>query len=162
MRGRCPGRIYVRNRPRFANLPKMPNPDTKLLEKYFSHFTKNFRMPNLYAKLLEMLYTAPAHAILDYTARRFIYMVSFLVQHVHIFAVCCIFLDIDECARPDLYPCYSDCINMPGTFLCQCKGGTYGNPLKKGGCKYTDVPIYYLIYFITKKTIRSYSLYSKL
>jgi hypothetical protein len=33
----------------------MPNPDTKLLEKYFSHFAKNFRMPNLYAKLLEML-----------------------------------------------------------------------------------------------------------
>jgi hypothetical protein len=46
MRCRCPARIYVRNRPRFANLPKMPNPDTKLLEKYFSHFAKNFRMPN--------------------------------------------------------------------------------------------------------------------
>jgi hypothetical protein len=51
MRGWCP----ARNRPRFANLPKMQNPDTKLLEKYFSHFAKNFRMPNLYAKLLEML-----------------------------------------------------------------------------------------------------------
>jgi hypothetical protein len=46
MRGRCPARIYARNRPRFANLPKMPNLDTKLLEKYFSHFAKNFRMPN--------------------------------------------------------------------------------------------------------------------
>jgi hypothetical protein len=33
----------------------MSNPDTKLLEKYFSHFAKNFRMSNLYAKLLEML-----------------------------------------------------------------------------------------------------------
>jgi hypothetical protein len=55
MRGRCPARIYARNRPRFANLPKMPNPDTKLLKKYFSHFTKNFKMSNLYAKLLEML-----------------------------------------------------------------------------------------------------------
>jgi hypothetical protein len=46
MRGRCPARIYTRNRPRFANLPKMPNPDTNLLEKYFSHFAKNFRMLN--------------------------------------------------------------------------------------------------------------------
>jgi hypothetical protein len=55
MRGRCPARIYACNRPRFANLPKIPNPDTKLLEKNFSHFTKNFRIPNLYAKLLEML-----------------------------------------------------------------------------------------------------------
>jgi hypothetical protein len=55
MRGRCPACIYARNRPRFVNLPKMSNPDTKLLEKYFSHFTKNFRMPNLYVKLLEML-----------------------------------------------------------------------------------------------------------
>jgi hypothetical protein len=55
MRGRCPARIYARNRPRFANLSKMPNPDTKLLEKYFSHFIKNFRMPNLYTKLSEML-----------------------------------------------------------------------------------------------------------
>jgi hypothetical protein len=54
MRSRCRARIYVRNRPKFANLPKMPNPDTKLLEKYFSHFAKKFRMPNLYAKLLEM------------------------------------------------------------------------------------------------------------
>jgi hypothetical protein len=33
----------------------MSNPDTKLLEKYFSYFAKNFRMPNIYAKLLEML-----------------------------------------------------------------------------------------------------------
>jgi hypothetical protein len=55
MCSRCRARIYARNRPRFANLPKMPNPDTKLLKKYFSHFVKNFRMPNLYAKLLEML-----------------------------------------------------------------------------------------------------------
>jgi hypothetical protein len=31
----------------------MLNPDTKLLEKYFSYFTKKFRMSNLYAKLLE-------------------------------------------------------------------------------------------------------------
>jgi hypothetical protein len=46
-------RIYACNRRRFANLPKMTNPDTKLLEKYFSYFTKNFRMPNLY--VLEML-----------------------------------------------------------------------------------------------------------
>jgi hypothetical protein len=40
MRGRCPTRIYALNRPRFANLPKIPNPDTKLLEKYFSYFIK--------------------------------------------------------------------------------------------------------------------------
>jgi hypothetical protein len=53
MRGRCPVCIYARNRPRFANLLKMLNPDTKLLEKYFSYFTKNFRMSNLYVKLLE-------------------------------------------------------------------------------------------------------------
>jgi hypothetical protein len=38
MRSRCPVCIYARNRPKFANLPKMPNPDTKLLDKYFSHF----------------------------------------------------------------------------------------------------------------------------
>jgi hypothetical protein len=55
MRGRCPARIYARNRSRFTNLSKMPNPDTKLLEKYFSHFINNFRMPNLYTKLSEML-----------------------------------------------------------------------------------------------------------
>jgi hypothetical protein len=51
----CSARIYARNPPRFANLPKMSNLDTKLLEKYFSYFAKNFRMSNLYAKLLEML-----------------------------------------------------------------------------------------------------------
>jgi hypothetical protein len=38
-----------------CQLAKDAKPDTKLLEKYFSHFAKNFRMPNLYAKLLEML-----------------------------------------------------------------------------------------------------------
>jgi hypothetical protein len=46
MRGQCPARIYAHNRPRFANLSKMSNPDTKLLEKYFAYFTKNLRMSN--------------------------------------------------------------------------------------------------------------------
>jgi len=42
--------------------------------------------------------------------------------------------DIDECAHRDLYPCYGICINMPGTFHCQCSNGTSGDPLNKGGC----------------------------
>jgi hypothetical protein len=76
MRGWCPARIYARNRPRFVNLPKMSNPDTKLLKKYFSHFAKKFRMPNLYAKLLEMLsYSALLHG--DRRLRQ-VYVVSCL------------------------------------------------------------------------------------
>jgi hypothetical protein len=48
MRGGCRARIYACNRPRFANLPKMLNPDTKLLKKYFSYLPKILRtyMPN--------------------------------------------------------------------------------------------------------------------
>jgi hypothetical protein len=51
----------------------------------------------------------------------------------------CIFPDIDECAHRDTYPCYGICINMPGTFHCQCKSGTSGDPLTKGGCIATKI-----------------------
>jgi len=43
-------------------------------------------------------------------------------------------LDIDECALWELHSCYGTCINMPGTFHCQCPDGTYGNPFTEGGC----------------------------
>ncbi|XBJ05227.1 hypothetical protein VPH35_024051 [Triticum aestivum] len=29
--------------------------------------------------------------------------------------------DIDECLRPDIYPCHGTCINMPGTYRCSAK-----------------------------------------
>ncbi|XBJ05231.1 hypothetical protein VPH35_024055 [Triticum aestivum] len=29
--------------------------------------------------------------------------------------------DIDECLRPDIYPCHGACINMPGTYRCSAK-----------------------------------------
>ncbi|XP_044326507.1 wall-associated receptor kinase-like 8 isoform X2 [Triticum aestivum] len=29
--------------------------------------------------------------------------------------------DIDECLRPDVYPCHGTCINMPGTYRCSAK-----------------------------------------
>ncbi|KAK8450624.1 hypothetical protein SEVIR_6G062050v4 [Setaria viridis] len=35
--------------------------------------------------------------------------------------------DIDECARPDLYPCHGKCKNTPGDYECSCPAGTRGN-----------------------------------
>lgn len=45
-----------------------------------------------------------------------------------------IYLDINECEQPETYSCYGTCLNFPGTFQCQCRNGTYGNPFAKGGC----------------------------
>lgn len=44
-----------------------------------------------------------------------------------------------ECAHPHLYPCYGVCLNKMGSFDCQCKRGTYGDPFTKGGCSYLTV-----------------------
>jgi hypothetical protein len=66
-----------------------------------------------------------------------IYMVRFSnnIGNMFIFSPCCIFSDVDECAHPELHSCYGVCINMPGTFHCRCKQGTYyGDPFTKGGC----------------------------
>ncbi|CAL5005663.1 unnamed protein product [Urochloa decumbens] len=42
--------------------------------------------------------------------------------------------DIDECEHQEAYSCYGICHNFPGSFLCQCPDGTYGNSNIKGGC----------------------------
>ncbi|KAK1606202.1 hypothetical protein QYE76_029875 [Lolium multiflorum] len=42
--------------------------------------------------------------------------------------------DIDECVHKEARSCHGTCENMPGTFLCRCPDGTYGNPAVKGGC----------------------------
>ncbi|CAL4992715.1 unnamed protein product [Urochloa decumbens] len=42
--------------------------------------------------------------------------------------------DIDECANPEYYGCYGECINMPGTFLCRCPHGSHGNSSVSHGC----------------------------
>nr|CAJ26382.1 wall associated kinase [Brachypodium sylvaticum] len=42
--------------------------------------------------------------------------------------------DIDECALPEEYPCYGECMNRPGSFLCLCPGGTQGDARTEGGC----------------------------
>ncbi|TVU40457.1 hypothetical protein EJB05_13922 [Eragrostis curvula] len=44
--------------------------------------------------------------------------------------------DIDECKRPDLYPCHGRCDNKPGDYDCTCPPGTRGHP-KAGPC--TDI-----------------------
>ncbi|CAO2144391.1 unnamed protein product [Urochloa humidicola] len=42
--------------------------------------------------------------------------------------------DIDECANPEYYGCYGECVNMPGTFLCRCPHGSRGNSSVAHGC----------------------------
>ncbi|CAL5005661.1 unnamed protein product [Urochloa decumbens] len=42
--------------------------------------------------------------------------------------------DIDECEKPQKYPCYGICHNVEGSFQCHCPKGTYGDPFTKGGC----------------------------
>ncbi|VAH53080.1 unnamed protein product [Triticum turgidum subsp. durum] len=36
--------------------------------------------------------------------------------------------DIDECQRPDIYPCHGTCINVPGTYRCLAKKGITSLP----------------------------------
>ncbi|CAN6372332.1 unnamed protein product [Urochloa humidicola] len=42
--------------------------------------------------------------------------------------------DIDECANPEYYGCYGECVNTPGTFLCRCPHGSRGNSSVAHGC----------------------------
>ncbi|CAN6363115.1 unnamed protein product [Urochloa humidicola] len=42
--------------------------------------------------------------------------------------------DIDECANPEYYGCYGECVNMPGTFLCRCPHGSHGTSSVSHGC----------------------------
>ncbi|CAO2202410.1 unnamed protein product [Urochloa humidicola] len=46
--------------------------------------------------------------------------------------------DIDECKFPDIYLCYGNCINTPGSFTCQCPPGFTGNASVPNGCKDID------------------------
>lgn len=49
-----------------------------------------------------------------------------------------VFLDINECNAPDIYPCYSDCNNTQGGYHCQCPPGFTGNASMQNGCKDID------------------------
>ncbi|WVZ51322.1 hypothetical protein U9M48_002476, partial [Paspalum notatum var. saurae] len=42
--------------------------------------------------------------------------------------------DIDECKLQDSYPCYGECINLPGTYDCHCIRGSHGNASMMHGC----------------------------
>ncbi|XP_048540264.1 putative wall-associated receptor kinase-like 16 [Triticum urartu] len=42
--------------------------------------------------------------------------------------------DIDECKKPELYPCFGKCTNKDGSFECTCSKGHEGNASKKHGC----------------------------
>jgi len=46
--------------------------------------------------------------------------------------------DIDECKSPDIYLCYGNCSNTPGSFKCQCPTGFAGNASLPNGCKDID------------------------
>ncbi|KAL6859023.1 hypothetical protein ACP4OV_018025 [Aristida adscensionis] len=46
--------------------------------------------------------------------------------------------DIDECKSPDIYLCYGQCRNTPGSFICQCPAGYIGNASVLNGCKDID------------------------
>ncbi|CAD6341020.1 unnamed protein product [Miscanthus lutarioriparius] len=49
-------------------------------------------------------------------------------------SVVCIATDIDECAHPDIYQCFGQCINTEGSYDCVCPISTSGNPQKPHGC----------------------------
>ncbi|WVZ51323.1 hypothetical protein U9M48_002477 [Paspalum notatum var. saurae] len=42
--------------------------------------------------------------------------------------------DINECEHVGSYPCYGECINLPGTYRCRCPHGSHGNYSMMGGC----------------------------
>ncbi|PUZ78158.1 hypothetical protein GQ55_1G430100 [Panicum hallii var. hallii] len=46
--------------------------------------------------------------------------------------------DIDECRRKDRYPCYGDCTNTPGSYICECPPGTNGDATRQNGCRTKD------------------------
>lgn len=46
--------------------------------------------------------------------------------------------DIDECRRKDRYPCYGDCTNTPGSYICVCPPGTNGDATRQNGCRTKD------------------------
>ncbi|TKW19235.1 hypothetical protein SEVIR_4G007400v4 [Setaria viridis] len=46
--------------------------------------------------------------------------------------------DIDECNLKHEYPCYGDCTNKPGTYICECPPGTTGDHSKQNGCRPKD------------------------
>ena len=58
----------------------------------------------------------------------------YTVLHTNI-SHACTFLDIDECRSPGSYPCYGNCSNTPGSFICQCPAGYTGNASRPDGCK---------------------------
>ncbi|XP_037432305.1 wall-associated receptor kinase 5-like [Triticum dicoccoides] len=43
-------------------------------------------------------------------------------------------VDINECKKPELYPCFGKCTNKDGSFECTCSKGHEGNASKKHGC----------------------------
>uniref|UniRef100_A0ACD5Y2U8 Uncharacterized protein n=1 Tax=Avena sativa TaxID=4498 RepID=A0ACD5Y2U8_AVESA len=42
--------------------------------------------------------------------------------------------DIKECDRKEIYGCFGDCEELPGSFQCRCPEGTHGNYTLPGGC----------------------------
>ncbi|GKC72209.1 EGF-like calcium-binding protein [Tanacetum coccineum] len=42
--------------------------------------------------------------------------------------------DINECEDPRNYPCYGDCIDTPGSYICNCLRGTTGDAKTPNGC----------------------------
>ena len=46
--------------------------------------------------------------------------------------------DIDECRHKDRYPCYGDCTNTPGSYICACPPGTNGDATRQNGCRSKD------------------------
>ncbi|KAL6848355.1 hypothetical protein ACP4OV_021649 [Aristida adscensionis] len=46
--------------------------------------------------------------------------------------------NIDECKYPEIYPCFGDCSNTMGGYLCQCPLGFEGNASTPKGCKDVD------------------------
>ena len=43
--------------------------------------------------------------------------------------------DVDECQHREEFPCYGDCVNMPGSFTCKCPEGSSGNATILDGCR---------------------------
>lgn len=44
------------------------------------------------------------------------------------------FLALAPCAHLEGFHCYGDCLNLGGSFYCQCPKETYGDPFAKDGC----------------------------